>query len=125
MKEKYTELKNRQVESEEEESSGQSADESDLSASGDDAVVEEDTSASDSDLPEEPDWATLEDNASAGSSTESEEDDDHEEDSRNYVRVESGKATHEEPKFILFFSMLMSLFSMFFLSASRINPLLP
>lgn len=48
--------------------------------------MEEDTSASDSDLPEEPDWATLEDNASAASSTEPEEGDDHEEDSRNYIR---------------------------------------
>ena len=37
-------------------------------------------------------------------------------------RVEPGKATHEEPKFIVFYSMLMSLFTMFCFKCKQNKP---
>lgn len=69
------------------------------------------------------DWATLEDSAPSAEEYSSQSDDESDKlDPNNTIRVEPGTPSYNEPKFIVFFSMLLSLFTMVCFKCKKSKP---
>ncbi|XP_068734517.1 uncharacterized protein [Montipora capricornis] len=81
---------------------------------------EEEPHSPDSDTEEEIDWAALEESAEEYDS-ESDKNDE-ESDEANEIRFEEGTPVHEEPKFIVFFTNLLALFSLFCFKCKKSDP---